>query len=153
MLVVLDRDHPLAGEPAVALADLSDDAFLLSDGGCEPLLRGMYAAAGLELHPAQRVRDMATLLALVREQLGITIAPELALTDLHRLVALPLAPPVSRRLVLTTADSRYPGPIAASFLAVAAAHNQQPLDRHTATSPTARADRQTRSAFPPTAGG
>ncbi len=67
MVAVVDRGHPLAGQPAVALDDLVDDAFLLSDGGCEPLLHQMHQSAGLRLQPARRVRDMATLLALGRK--------------------------------------------------------------------------------------
>ena len=102
MIAVLDHDHVLATQASVSLADLSDDPFILSDGGCEPLLRQMYKAAGLDLRPKLRVRDMATLLALVREQVGVTVIPELSFTDPRGLVAVPVEPLTHRRLVLTT---------------------------------------------------
>jgi len=105
MVAVVDPDHPLAGEPALTLADLADDPFLLSDNGCEPILRRMYHAAGLSLRPHRRVRDMATLLALVREQLGVTIVPELALTGAHALTAIPIVPAAHRVLRLVPADA------------------------------------------------
>jgi DNA-binding transcriptional LysR family regulator len=116
MLAVLDRDHPLATQTSLTLADLTDDPFLLSDGGCEPLLQRMYHAAGLTLRPKLRVRDMTTLLALVREQVGVTVVPELSLTDRRGLAAIPVTPLTYRRLILTPADPRDVGPTARAFL-------------------------------------
>ena len=125
MLAVLDRDHPLAAQPVVSLADLADDPFLLSDGGCEPLLRRMYEGAGLTLRPERRVREMATLLALVREQLGVTVVPELALTDRRGLAAIPIRPLTYRRLVLTPAEPHDVGPAARAFLDLTARGNDR----------------------------
>ncbi|MEU6073478.1 LysR family transcriptional regulator [Micromonospora sp. NPDC047074] len=105
MLAVVDPDHPLAGQPTLTLADLADDPFLMSDNGCEPLLRRMYDAAGQPLRPHRRVRDMATLLALVREQLGVTVVPELSLTGAQALAAIPISPPAHRVLRLVPADT------------------------------------------------
>lgn len=104
MVAVLDCDHPLAGERGVSLCDLSDDPFLISDGGCEPLLRQMYDVAGIEMSPARRVRDMATLLALVRERLGVTVVPELALSGMQGLAAVPVLPAACRQLTVVAAD-------------------------------------------------
>jgi DNA-binding transcriptional LysR family regulator len=116
MVAVLDRDHPLATQTSLNLADLTDDPFLLSDGGCEPLLQRMYHATGLTLQSKLRVRDMTTLLALVREHVGITVIPELSLTDRRGLAAIPITPPTYRRLILTPADPRDVGPAARAFL-------------------------------------
>lgn len=104
MVAVLSPDHPLAGQADVTLTDLTDDPFLLSDSGCEPLLRQMHEAAGIELRPRRRVRDMSTLLALVREQLGVTVVPELSLTGVHGLIAVPVTPAARRALRLIPAD-------------------------------------------------
>ncbi len=104
LVAVLDPGHPLANQPAVTLDHLADDAFLLSDGGCEPILRRLHELAGLRLRPARRIRDMATLLAMVRERLGVTVVPELALPDGHQLAVVPLAPQVHRELRLLAAD-------------------------------------------------
>ncbi len=104
LVAVLDLAHPLAGQCGVTLEDLADDAFLLSDGGCEPILRRLHELAGLRLRPARRIRDMATLLAMVREQLGVTVVPELALPDAHRLAVVPLAPEAHRELRLLAAN-------------------------------------------------
>ncbi|WIX91427.1 LysR family transcriptional regulator [Amycolatopsis sp. DG1A-15b] len=120
MVAVLDRGHPLATQASLTLADLTDDPFLLSDGGCEPLLERMHHAAGLTLQPKLRIRDTTTLLALVREHVGVTVIPELSLTDQRGLAAIPIAPPAYRRLILTPADPHDVGPAARAFLDLAA---------------------------------
>ncbi len=105
-VAVLDRDHALAGQDSVRLADLEDDPFLLSDGGCEPLLRRLYDAAGVAMRPARRIRDPATLLAMVQQQLGVTVVPELMLPRAHDLAVIPLTPAAHRALHLVPADER-----------------------------------------------
>jgi DNA-binding transcriptional LysR family regulator len=117
MLAVLPADHPLAGQHDVAVAELADDPFLLSAGGCEPLIRRIHNKAGVPFAPAQHVYDMATLLAMVREGLGISIVPELALrTSPSGLAALPLRPRAPRHLHLAWADPVHPSPAARAFL-------------------------------------
>jgi DNA-binding transcriptional LysR family regulator len=120
-VAVLDRDHPLADQAAVALADLEDDPFLLSDGGCEPLLRRLYDNAGTGLHPVRRIHDTATLLAMVQQQLGVTVLPELALPRKHDLAVVPVAPAAHRALHLVPADERHVSAAATTFLDLARA--------------------------------
>lgn len=119
MLAVLPCDHPLAEQADVALADLADDPFLLSTGGCEPLIRRLHDDAGIPpLAPVHRVREMATLLAMVREGLGVSIVPELALSaDPKGLNALPLRPRAPRHLLLAWAASTDLNPATRAFLA------------------------------------
>ena len=109
MLAVLPVDHPLANERDVRVADLEDDPFLLSTGGCEPIIKAIYARAELPLRPTRRVRDMNTLLAMVSETLGVTIVPSLALSGARRtelvyqgVVRLPLRPRATRTLYLAS---------------------------------------------------
>lgn len=105
MLALVDPQHPLAGQPSLTLAEVSEDWMLVSDGGCEPLLAQLHHTAGISFHIGQRVREMTTLLAMVREGLGITVIPELALTDPHGLVAIPLQPDTLRHLVLASSTT------------------------------------------------
>jgi DNA-binding transcriptional LysR family regulator len=99
---LLRRDHPLAGEEAIDVADLDDDAFLLSEGGCERHIREIYRRARATLEPRHRVREMGTLLAMVRSGIGVSVVPSLAGVMLDaQLVLVPLRQRVTRRLVLT----------------------------------------------------
>jgi DNA-binding transcriptional LysR family regulator len=109
MLAMLPTDHPLANEPDVGVEDLDDDPFLLSTGGCEPIIKAIYAQAEVQLRPVHRVRDMKTLLAMVSENLGVTIAPSLAVSGarhsqlIHQgVVGLPLRPRAIRSLYLAS---------------------------------------------------
>jgi DNA-binding transcriptional LysR family regulator len=117
MLAVLHAGHPLAGQPAVSLAELADDPFLLSGGGCEPLIRRLYQQQDLPLEPAHRVCEMTTLLAMIRENLGVSIIPSLALSHAgDGTVALPLRPAVPRSLLLAARSAEDLSPAAAAFL-------------------------------------
>ncbi|MBP2320167.1 DNA-binding transcriptional LysR family regulator [Kibdelosporangium banguiense] len=99
---MLPRDHPLADEQAVDVADLEDDPFLLSDGGCERHVRELFRQAGCRLRPTHRVRECGTLIAMVQAGIGVSIVPGLmtAMMD-HRLVLVPLKQNLTRKLVLT----------------------------------------------------
>lgn len=91
-------DHPLAGVGEVHVADLADDPFLLSCGGCERHVRQVHA--GLPFDPLHRVRELGTLLAMVRAGVGISIVPGLvASMPAPGLALVPLRPRVVRRLV------------------------------------------------------
>lgn len=99
---LLRRDHPLADQARISVRDLADDTFLLSAGGCESHVRRVYRAADAVPRPAHRVRDMATLLAMVRHGIGVSVVPGLTRAMLDRRLALvPLREHVARRLVLS----------------------------------------------------
>ncbi|MEO3875739.1 LysR family transcriptional regulator [Nonomuraea sp. B12E4] len=104
---LLPRDHPLAGEATVNVSDLEDDPFILSKGGCEKHVRDAYRKAAARFVPAHQVRDMTTLLTMVRSGIGVSIVPELtrAMLD-ERLSLVPLVPRVTRRLVLAGPEHR-----------------------------------------------
>ncbi|SES17859.1 LysR family transcriptional regulator [Lentzea albida] len=97
---LLRTDHPLAGEPRISVADLGDDPFLLSHGGCERHVR--QAHAGHPFTPRHRVRELGTLLAMVRAGIGVSLVPGLVASMLPPdLVMLPLREQVVRTLVLS----------------------------------------------------
>lgn len=101
LMVVLPPDDDLAAAPALALEQLDGRAIVMSGNGCEPLLRDLFAEAGISLRTVATVRDGSSLLAMVRAGLGLTILPALSLsagaTDLD---IRPLAPTVQRALWL-----------------------------------------------------
>ncbi|MEU7476403.1 LysR family transcriptional regulator [Lentzea sp. NPDC042327] len=97
---LLRTDHPLAGQSHVSVADLADDPFLLSRGGCERHVR--QAHTGHPFTPRHRVRELGTLLAMVRAGVGVSLVPGLVASMLPAdLVMLPLREPVVRTLVLS----------------------------------------------------
>jgi len=101
LLVVLPERHPLASQPRLRVAALAGEPFIMSTGGCEPMISAVFRAAGLTPRVGSAVRDTETLVALVAEGLGITMMPALSLPRvLPGVCAVPLDPPVRRRIVL-----------------------------------------------------
>lgn len=99
---LIRRDHPLAGQPVIDVADLEDDPFLMSDGGCERFVRELYRLAGSRLRPTHRVRENGTLIAMVQAGVGVSVVPGLMAAQIdHRLALVPLRQRMKRRLVLT----------------------------------------------------
>ncbi|MFD0349779.1 LysR family transcriptional regulator substrate-binding protein [Kitasatospora aburaviensis] len=118
MHALLRRDHPLAGESAVDVADLEDDDFLLSEGGCERHIRESYRRAGARFAPRHRIRDLNTLIGMVHAGVGVSVMPALALTMLPAdCVLVPIRPAVHRTLTLTGPATRPWSPAVTGLLA------------------------------------
>jgi DNA-binding transcriptional LysR family regulator len=104
---VLRADHPLAAEPTIAVADLADDPFLLSTGGCERHIRELYRLARVPFEPTHRIRQLSTVFAMVRSGVGVSIVPGLAVgMACPDVVLVPLDHTLVRRLVLTGPANR-----------------------------------------------
>jgi len=100
--VLLPTGHPLAGAEFVRLGDLSGDPLLFSGGSCERPIQALFRDASIRLRPTHNVRELSTLFAMVRSNMGITIVPSLVRSIIDdRLVLVPLRPTHQRRLVLT----------------------------------------------------
>lgn len=116
-VAVMPAGHPLADQADVSLAELADDPFLLSDGGCERQIRRLYEEQGLQLLPLCRVQAMSTLLAMIREDIGISVLPELALgQQAQGIAAVSLRPPARRDLLLATRADLELSTVARAFL-------------------------------------
>lgn len=105
MLAVFAAGHRgLARLATVPAAALTTQPFLMSAAGCEAAIVTFFEAAGHAPPVAATVRDMPTLLAMVREAIGATVVPSLVLSGSGEpppgLRARPLDPPLRRRLCL-----------------------------------------------------
>lgn len=116
MLAIVPAGHRLAGREDVTVAGLAGEPFLMSAGGCEPVIRRLHDRHHVPLAPASRVTDMATLLAMVHEGLGVSIVPALSLGAGHDgITTLPLRPRAPRSLLLAARDTDL-SPAASAFL-------------------------------------
>ena len=120
MLAVVPDGHPLSEEGAVEVERLAAEPFVMSKGGCGPLILAAFRSAGRAPDVRFEVRETGTILAMVGEGLGVSVVPELALPeasrDLRRVRALPLDPPVRRRLALAVRSLESASPAAAAFV-------------------------------------
>jgi DNA-binding transcriptional LysR family regulator len=98
--------------------DLADDPLLFCLGGCERHVRRVYKLAGTMPAPAHKLRELGTIIAMVRAGIGVAVVPELARTMLdRRLVLVPLKQLVTRELVLAGPATRPSKPAAEALLA------------------------------------
>ncbi|MBT2588394.1 LysR family transcriptional regulator [Arthrobacter sp. ISL-95] len=104
---VLRKDHPFSSQDQVGLVELLEDPLLVSSGGCEPQIRALHTASGVRYSPAQRVREISTLLSMVESNVGVAIMPSLAASMLpETLVMVNISPSLERRLVFTGPANR-----------------------------------------------
>jgi DNA-binding transcriptional LysR family regulator len=132
LLAVLPAGHPRAAQSSIAVAALADEPFIMPAGGCAPLITALARAADVRLRRHYEVRDTVSILAMVRERLGVTIMPELSIPDeRHGVRVLPLAPPAQRRLALAVLADAEPLPAALALMQLRSARDaeHQPL-RH-----------------------
>ncbi|CAN7387593.1 LysR family transcriptional regulator [Bosea sp. LjRoot90] len=115
-LAVLPASHPLTSRSTVSLKALDGQRMLLSGGGCETLIQELLAAAASHPEIVCLVRDNATLLGMVREGLGLTIMPELAVDDADGIATLCLEPALRRTLHAVTLPTEALAPAALALL-------------------------------------
>ncbi|MFI6738805.1 LysR substrate-binding domain-containing protein [Nonomuraea sp. NPDC050451] len=118
MLAVLPTGHALATRASVPVAELARHPFIMSTGGCEPLITALAREAGARLRCHYRVRDTNSILAMVAEGLGVTVVPELSLPAHHPGVhAVPLEPASERTILLALPADPLPAATAFAELA------------------------------------
>ncbi|WP_050423224.1 LysR substrate-binding domain-containing protein [Bradyrhizobium tropiciagri] len=79
-VAALPRAHPLAARRDIALAELSDDAFVLYPARPEPSVTGLIVnacqAAGFTPRLAQEVLHLQTAIGLIAAGVGVSLVPE-----------------------------------------------------------------------------
>ncbi|RNB89526.1 LysR family transcriptional regulator [Brevibacillus fluminis] len=130
MMVVLPLDHRLRDNESIRLAELADEPFIMTKAGSEVLITNMFREANISPAIRFHVQDGGTLLHMVQEGLGITIAPDLSLPRtplaLHKKS---LNPPVWRQLSLACPSFRDASPAVKAFVQVA--KTLYPHENHT----------------------
>lgn len=79
MVVVLPEDHSLLKRSSIQLTDLANEPLIKTKSGSEEIINQMFQQAKLTQNTLFEVQDSGTILSMIKEGLGITIAPELAL--------------------------------------------------------------------------
>ncbi|ALI00111.1 transcriptional regulator CynR [Pseudomonas sp. FW306-02-F02-AA] len=122
-VAVLPMAHPLARgnhEHGLRLETLVGQPFVLATGGCSVNARSLAADAGLALLDVRvEVREWGSAFALVRENVGVTLVPEMTLPANRKgLRVLPLAVPVHREFALVATPLREPSAAVQALLAM-----------------------------------
>jgi DNA-binding transcriptional LysR family regulator len=133
MVAALPADHPLAGRARVSISALAGQPFILSTGGCGPLIMAAARNAGIRLDVTYEARELSAIMQMIGTGLGVSIVPTLGLpADLDGIVIRPLEQPPSRTLGIALGNTG-PTPAARAFFdqvaasALAAPRDQQLL--------------------------
>ncbi|KAA0995651.1 LysR family transcriptional regulator [Pseudomonas sp. ANT_J12] len=112
-VAVLPGGHPLprgAHEEGISLAQLVTHPFVLATGGCSTNARSLAADAGLQLSDVRaEVREWSSAFTLVRENIGVTLVPEMTLpANRQGLRVIALLPRIVREFALVVAPHKTP---------------------------------------------
>ena len=112
-VAVLPGGHPLArgaNEDGISLAQLVAQPFVLATGGCSTNARSLAADAGLQLLDVRaEVREWSSAFTLVRENIGVTLVPEMTLpANRQGLRVVALTPRIEREFALVVAAHKKP---------------------------------------------
>lgn len=115
-VVVSDR-HPLAWSKSLQMTELEKSPFIMSKGGCEPFIRYIEKEEKSQLKVRFEAREILTIITMVKENMGISIIPELALPKgIDGVRFIPLQTDFRRKIYLGTLKSRNKTPLLKSFL-------------------------------------
>jgi DNA-binding transcriptional LysR family regulator len=117
MCVVVADQQPLARHQRIPVAQLGEEPFILSRSGCGPLIRAIFRDARVAFQAQFEIGDVSTILAMVREGLGISIVPRMSLpNELQGIAVLHLEPPAYRQLALGVLSLASVSPAVAAFM-------------------------------------
>ncbi|HYG67057.1 MAG TPA: LysR substrate-binding domain-containing protein [Anaeromyxobacteraceae bacterium] len=124
LVVALPTGHPLASAPAVALAALAREPFVLFPRQPRPgwidVVQNACAAAGFRPAVAQEALELSTAVTLVAAGIGVTLVPASAQAlRLAGVVYRPLEAPAPTTHLLALHRPDEPRPVVARFLEVA----------------------------------
>lgn len=126
LCVLVPQEHRLNAHQAVTQSDLREEAFILEKTQC---MFQFMTLAGFEPNKVKiryRASDSATILAMVREGLGVTLIPRMMLPKkLEGIVALPLDPSQHIQIGLVTRSQELVSVGAKLFIQTAMAWTQE----------------------------
>jgi DNA-binding transcriptional LysR family regulator len=124
--VFVANEHRLHSRASVTVGDLRDESLIVRPAGCD--VPAIFEHQGEKHRPHIRYQasEGSTILAMVREGLGITILPRTMLPDkLEGITAIPLEPPRALKIGLAVRSMASASPAALLFVQTAVAWVQE----------------------------
>jgi DNA-binding transcriptional LysR family regulator len=124
--VILSEDNHLLQERAITPKQLYKEQFILPKSECDFVLQLGLEPHHHKIHIRYKASDSTTILAMVREGLGITLLPRMLLpTKLEGIRVLPLDPPEYMQLGLSVKSPETASPTAQIFIQTTQAWSQK----------------------------
>jgi DNA-binding transcriptional LysR family regulator len=127
LCVLVPSGHRLHAKAAVTPRDLHEEGFIMEKNQCAlQLMEVAVGPSGIRPHIRYQASDSATILAMVREGLGITLMPRMVLPKkLEGVVALPFDPPHQLQIGLAVKSQAVASPGARLFIQTALTWTQE----------------------------
>jgi DNA-binding transcriptional LysR family regulator len=122
LYVLVPAGHRLQGHTAVNTNDLQNEGLIMTKNACACQVIEMAGLASIKPQIRYQASDSSTILAMVREGLGITLLPRTVIPpNLEGVVALPLDPPQQMQIGLAVRSPEMVTPAAKLFIKTAQA--------------------------------
>ena len=115
--LLVPAGHPLAGRPAVSLAEFAGERWIHGWGDTGGVLDMLAAVSGFQPRVACRSSDYRFMSALVGAGVGVALVPSLALTGSLEVRALQITPQLTRYIGAWLPRRHQPNPAAEQLLA------------------------------------
>jgi DNA-binding transcriptional LysR family regulator len=115
--LLVPAGHPLAGRPAVSLAEFAGERWIQGWGDTGDVTDMLAALSGFRPHVACRSSDYRFMSALVGAGVGVALVPSLALTGSPQVRDLQITPQSTRYIGAYLPKRRQPNPAAERLLA------------------------------------
>jgi DNA-binding transcriptional LysR family regulator len=115
--LLVPAGHPLAGRPAVSLAEVAGDRWIQGWGDVGDVTDMLAALSGFRPHVACRSSDYRFMSALVGAGVGVSLVPSLALTGSPQVRDLQITPQPTRYIGAWLPKRHQPNPAAERLLA------------------------------------
>ncbi len=115
MNIIVPASHALAKRKAIDVEEIRGEAFIMTKGGCEGMIRQIFKACNPDIK--YEVKETATILTMVQQGFGITILPSMALPlKLSHATVLSFDPPIYRSLGLAVTSMESTSKAVAMFI-------------------------------------
>lgn len=109
LFAIINVQNSHSKKDGIEVSDMVKEPFIMSKGGCEPLITPIFQKHTIKPNIKYKVHDIATILAMVEENLGWTIIPEKALPNyLEKAKKVPLFPTVWREISIAFHPNQRP---------------------------------------------
>ncbi|MDQ0271871.1 LysR family transcriptional regulator [Cytobacillus purgationiresistens] len=117
LVAIVPEQHRLSSIQKLSLSTIQNEPFIMPKDGCEALLKNKLKQAGIQPLTIFEVKDNHTILSMVKEELGMSIVPEMILpSHLDKVKVIPLETDVYRTIGLAMKSRKLASPAVKKFI-------------------------------------
>lgn len=117
LFVLLPPNHPLKQEQTLTFSQLKDESFIMPQWGSDDNIRRLLVENKLNTKIKYEIMEERTILSMIEKGMGISILPELILSNVpDKVHVIPLDPPVYRVLGIAALSLKTISPAAKKFI-------------------------------------